>query len=110
MAKTFYTERDIEDLAAQGAQSLPVDENTVLTELARERARELGIEIVEVQADSSSAPQRSADAPKAQADALPSGAELESRIYNSVKTRLGDQVDETLLRAIVRRVLKNVGS
>ena len=103
MAKTFYTERDIEDLAAQGAQSLPVDENTVLTELARERARKLGIEIVEGDAS-----------PKAETEpeqpAPPSGAELESRIYNSVKSRLGDQVDETLLRAIVRRVLKNVGS
>jgi citrate lyase gamma subunit len=44
-----------------------------------------------------------------QAAPPPSGSELEQRVYSSVKKRLGDQVDETLLKAIVQRVLKNVG-
>ena len=38
MAKTFYTERDIEDLARQGVTSLEVNADVVLTELAREKA------------------------------------------------------------------------
>ena len=58
MPKTFYTERDIEDLAAQGVQSLHVDENTVLTELAREAARKLGIQLTEHDERPSSAPHR----------------------------------------------------
>ena len=116
MPKTFYTERDIEDLAAQGVQSLRVTEDTVLTELAREAARKLGIQLTEGDDRPSSAPQRpylsekQKSAPKAsQAAAPPSGSELEQRVYSSVKNRLGDQVDDTLLKAIVQRVLKNVG-
>ena len=116
MAKTFYTEHDIQDLAAQGVQSLRVDENTVLTELAREAARKLGVQLTEGDDRPSSAPHRpylsekQKPAPKgSQAAQPPSGSELEQRVYSSVKKRLGDQVDETLLKAIVQRVLKNVG-
>ena len=115
MAKTFYTERDIEDLAAQGVKSLTVGENTVLTEIAREKARKLGVELLnERDSRPSSAPERpylsDEPAPKAPAaSAVPGGGELQDRVYSSVKARLGDQVDETLLKAIVQRVLKNVG-
>ncbi len=116
MAKTFYTERDIEDLAAQGVQSLRVDDDTVLTELAREAARKLGIQLTERDERPSSAPHRpylsDKDKPArnaASAAAAPSGGDLEQRVYSSVKKRLGDQVDDTLLKAIVQRVLKNVG-
>lgn len=38
---------DIENLAAQGKKELVVDENTVLMNLARDMARQLGIAIVE---------------------------------------------------------------
>jgi septal ring-binding cell division protein DamX len=38
---------DIENLAAQGKKELVVDENTVLMNLARDMARQLGITIVE---------------------------------------------------------------
>lgn len=115
MAKTFYTERDIEDLAASGVKSLTVDENTVLTEVAREKARKLGVELLgERDSRPSSAPARpyltDKPAPKAEPAAeKPRGSELQERVYSSVKARLGDQVDETLLKAIVQRVLKNVG-
>ena len=37
---------DIENLAAQGKKELVLDENTVLMELARDMARQLGISIV----------------------------------------------------------------
>ena len=47
MAKKFYTERDIEDMAARGILSLEVDDNTVLTELAFEKASRLGVAIVQ---------------------------------------------------------------
>jgi len=43
--KTFYCAEDIEGLAAQGRTELVVDENTVLTDLARDAARQLGISV-----------------------------------------------------------------
>jgi hypothetical protein len=42
----FYCAEDIENLAAQGKKELILDENTALTDLARDMARQMGIEIV----------------------------------------------------------------
>ena len=44
--KTFRSAEDIENLAAQGKTELIIDENTVLTDLARHTADQLGITIV----------------------------------------------------------------
>ena len=44
--KTFYSAQDIENLAAQGVRELVADENTVLTDLARDMAGQLGIKLV----------------------------------------------------------------
>lgn len=118
MAKVFYTERDIEDLARQGVKSLAVGEDVVVTDLAREKARRLGVELLnERDSRPASAPARpyisEAPSPAASAPvvkpAAPSGSDLEVRVFSAVKGKLGDQVDETLLRTIVKRVLKNLG-
>jgi len=45
--KTFYCVEDIERLAAQGRRELQIDEDTVLTDLARDTARQLGISLVQ---------------------------------------------------------------
>jgi hypothetical protein len=66
--KTYYSAQDIEALAAQGVRELIVDENTVLTDLARDMALQLGIKLV---APGRPAVAGSALAPKA---AAPSGA------------------------------------
>ncbi len=42
----FYCAEDIERLAGQGKTELVLDENTTLTDLARDAARQLGITIV----------------------------------------------------------------
>ncbi|MDA1329471.1 MAG: hypothetical protein O3B43_00140 [Chloroflexi bacterium] len=109
MAKTFYTDRDIEDLANQGVESLEVGDDVVLTDLAREKARRLGVKLVEI----SSKPARTAPASAPQtptpSTSSPQGGELESRIFASVKARLGDQVDDKLLSTIVKRVIKSLG-
>ena len=47
MAKQFFTERDIEDLAARGVFTLTVCDDVVLTELAYEKAERLGVELVQ---------------------------------------------------------------
>ncbi len=128
MAKVFYTERDIEDLARQGVKSLTVTDEVVVTDLAREKARRLGLTLVgERDSRPSSAPARpyvsefvspAAQAPTAQAPAAkpaaaptsaPSASELEARIFSAVKGKLGDQVDDALLHTIVNRVLKSLG-
>jgi hypothetical protein len=58
MPKTFYTERDIEDLAKRGVISLLEDDDVVLTDIARDKAMRLGIEIVHEIDKPSSAPER----------------------------------------------------
>ena len=44
--KEFYTEKDIEDMAARGVMSLQLTDNVVLTDLAYERAKSLGVALV----------------------------------------------------------------
>lgn len=51
MPKEFYTERDIEDLFQRGIRSLQVSENVVLTELAYEKAKGLGVQLITDRAD-----------------------------------------------------------
>lgn len=46
MPKEFYTERDIEDMVKRGILSLEVNDNVVLTDLAYEKARRLGMRLV----------------------------------------------------------------
>lgn len=58
MGKTIYTERDIEDLAQQGKRSLEITEEILLTELAVEKARQLGITLENRQEAPPSAPVR----------------------------------------------------
>jgi len=117
MAKTFYTERDIEDLARQGVKSLVVTEDVVVTDLAREKARRLGLDLLsERDSRPASAPARpyisEVASPAASAPAATppdSSSDLESRVFVAVKGKLGDQVDDALLHTIVNRVLKSLG-
>jgi hypothetical protein len=43
---TYYTAKDIEELAAKGVRQLVLDPNAVLTDFARETAQQLGIALV----------------------------------------------------------------
>ncbi len=90
MAKTFYTERDISDLADRGVTALEVNDDVVLTELARDAARARGVKLVR------SAP------PAPAADAQ---AELIHRVKAAVLARLGDGVDAAVLDAAVAKVM-----
>ncbi|NOY98902.1 MAG: hypothetical protein GXP40_06840 [Chloroflexi bacterium] len=120
MPKTFYTERDIEDLARQGVRSLVVDDNAVLTDLAYEKARQLGLELVNKNDKPPAAPERpyiAGASPAAAAPAVragttgavpPRSSDLRKRVYDAVVARLGDSVDPKLLDTIIRRVLKSI--
>jgi len=119
MPKIFYTERDIEDLYHSGVTTLVVNDDVVVTDLAREKARKLGVELLKEYDQPSSAPIRpyitknqspSAAPPMPQvAIPAPNKADLEERVYKAVQAQVGDTVDTSLLKTIIERVLKNVG-
>ncbi len=67
--RTFYTESDIEDLAASGARQLEVGSGVFLTDAARERAEELGIVLA---VPGAPAPKAAATPAPAASAALPS--------------------------------------
>ena len=46
MAKKFYTEIDIEDLFKSGVQSLRINDDIALTDLAYEKAKRLGLQLL----------------------------------------------------------------
>jgi hypothetical protein len=58
MPKQFFTERDIEDLAARGVFTLTVCDDVVLTELAYEKAARLGVKLVQTHPQPPAAPVR----------------------------------------------------
>lgn len=118
MPKQFYTERDIEDMAARGQYSLTVNDEVVLTELAFEKAQRLGVKLIQPHQTPPSAPIRPyLSEPVKPAGTLktysaPSGdqnSDLRERIRSAVQAKLGDQVDSALLDTIITRVLNNVG-
>jgi hypothetical protein len=93
MAKTFYTERDIMDLAGRGVTSLEVNDNVVLTDAARDEALKRGVRLVRSVGEQSEGPDQ---------------AELVHRVKAAVIARLGDQVDAELLNAVVIKVIKGM--
>lgn len=128
MPKQFYTEKDIEDLFRSGKKSLPVTGDIVLTELALEKARQLGVQLVmdhaeyppgapvrpylsdvnvrQVKPNVSSQTARASTAPDGHSrNVLP----IEQRIRSAVVAKLGNQVDAALLDNIIHRVVKGLG-
>lgn len=119
MAKQFYTERDIEDLAARGVFSLTVCDDIVLTELAFEKAERLGVKLVQTHPQPPASPVRpylhepAAPARPARvtkkAPPLREDEALRQRIRSAVRAKLGDEIDPDLLETIITRVLDNIG-
>ena len=116
MAKKFFTERDIEDMAARGQHTLTVSEDVVLTELAFEKAERLGVKLLQPHQTPPSAPirpylteqERPTAAKPVSKPSLKADEDLRERIRTAVKTKLGDQIDDTLLDNIITRVLNNI--
>ena len=134
MPKTFYTEHDIEDLVKRGIQSLIVDDDVVLTDLAYEKARRLGLELLRQNDKPPAAPERpyiaktrmaparspqKAEIKKSTPPAAPptaserkpgGGDDMHTRVRDAVIARLGDSVDPKLLDTIIQRVLKSIST
>lgn len=131
MPKTFYTERDIEDLFNNGVLSMVVNDEVVVTDLGRERAGKLGFELIREHDQPPSAPVRPYITKQKSPTAAPSPAQipsklakkamaankppqtsppsLEQRVQQAVIAKVGDTVDPKLLETIIRRVLNSVG-
>jgi len=134
MPKKFYTEKDIEDLFRSGVKSLEVCDDVVLTELAYEKARRLGFQLVTDRADAPPAASvrpylseknpvqsKPVAASVSQAESQPAltpalsqrergnGSDIETRIRSAVIAKLGNQVDAKLLDNIIHRVVKATG-
>ena len=132
MPKKFYTEKDIEDLFHSGAKSLQVTDEVVLTELAYEKAKRLGFQLITDRADvPPAAPVRpylseknppqakpvavsvpSAESQPALTPALSQRereSNIETRIRSAVIAKLANQVDAKLLDNIIHRVVKATG-
>jgi len=95
--KIFYTERDIEDLWRQGLTRLSIHDDVVLTDLAREKAAKLGLLLV--------AESPPANPPRPPSPAGPAVDDLRGKIKATVLARMGDQIPEALLEAIIPEVL-----
>jgi hypothetical protein len=127
MPKQFYTEKDIEDLVQRGVRSLQVTDEVVLTELAYEKARRLGLQLVTNLPDTPpAAPVRPylaenkpvqtrpvtgsvSQAVSQPQPSKPDTTAIEQRIRSAVIAKLGDQVDAKLLDNIIHRVVRSTG-
>ncbi len=96
MPKTFYTERDVIDLVQRGVTTLEVNDDIVLTDLARDEALKRGLRLV--------ASKKAAETPAPVDDT----DELIHRVKAAVLARLGEQVDAQMLDSVVTRVVKDV--
>jgi hypothetical protein len=95
MTKTFYTERDIDDMHARGVTSIDVNDDIVLTDLARERMFKYGIR--------SNRMESTITRPQDNSQEI-----LVQRIKTAVLARLNGQVDPVLLDTVIRRVIADM--
>lgn len=99
MAKTIYTERDIEDLARRGVKEIALTDQVYLTDVARERAEKLGVALRVSAAPSVTPAPVTIAAPRGDAE------QLVNQVKADVIAKLGSSVDAALIDRIVRRVI-----
>ncbi|GIK40154.1 MAG: hypothetical protein BroJett011_39870 [Chloroflexota bacterium] len=122
--KTFYTERDISDMHANGVTEIEIDDDVVMTDLARERAIALGLKmkLVAQRSGQPSGLPRLAVAPQMQlppavvgpSSPLPAPAappppatesDLAAQVKSAVIARLGTNAHNDLLDQVIPQVL-----
>lgn len=122
--KTFYTERDISDMHANGVTEIEIDDDVVLTELAREKAIALGLKmkLVTQRSGQPNSLPRLAVAPQmllppavvGPSSPLPTpaapppgatGTDLAAQVKSAVIARLGTDAHNDLLDQVIPQVL-----
>jgi HSP90 family molecular chaperone len=123
MTKEFYTEKDIEELVNRGVHELEINDDILLTVLAYEKARELGLTLHKQGNNDPSVPIRPylssissqttninySTVSHSQRIQSSDQIDLYNRIHIAVKQKLGDQIDSVLLDRIIERVLHSTG-
>ena len=114
MARTFSTERDIEDMANRGVTEIELNDSVYITDVAREMMDRLGIKRKVTNGTAPSSVLKSPDvanlhkpAPAAK-DAALTDAEKQQvidQVKSGVIARLGAGVDSKVVDQIVRRVV-----
>jgi hypothetical protein len=105
--KTFYTERDIADLHAAGVREIEVNDDVVLTDLAREKVAALGISLKVVEACGCAL--QPAPPPAPTAPTL-DRAKLVSQVKARVMARLGTTAYNGLLDQVIPQVVAQLTS
>lgn len=112
--KTFYTERDIEDMQARGVTEIEVDDDVVLTDLARDKAIALGVHLKSVARRSSppnNSPRPTVAGPSSPlpaagtSSAVKSEPDLAAQVKAAVIARLGTTAHNDLLDQVIPQVL-----
>lgn len=117
MGKEFYTERDIEDMVQRGERSIVVHDDVVLTDLAYEKAKRLGVVLLQPNDTPPAAPVRPyINKPVPSPKTSNSGSGYASKIdairanvKSAVRAKLGSQVSDELLDRIIDRVASELG-
>ena len=103
MAKTIYTERDVEDLARRGVKEIAMTDEVYLTDSAHERAEKLGVTLRTVAAAPVAArPDHLPVVPQENAE------QVVSQVKAAVMAKLGPGVDAAVIERIVRRVVSQM--
>jgi len=118
MPKTFFTERDIEDMFQRGTHSISINDDVVLTELAYEKAKKLGMDLLQATDTPPAAPIRpylnsplTVNSGPASPGISPSPRleEIKARVREAVRARLGSSIDPALIDKIIERVAADIG-
>jgi hypothetical protein len=114
MPKTFYTDRDIDDMIRDGITSLVVTDDVVVTDVARERAYKSDFKFIKENDIAPSTPVRPyvVENPvkiKKEIAIKQQEVSIEQQVLEAVKAKVGDSVDEALLETIIQRVIKSIG-
>ncbi|MGE5141243.1 MAG: hypothetical protein ACM3JD_17380 [Rudaea sp.] len=111
MARVFYTEQDIQDLAKRGVKEIELNDDVYLTDLARERMESLGIKGRTAGAAPSAASRPMSAPPTGPAPGSLSEAERQQvfdKVRSGVIARLGPGIDAALVDRVVRQVVNRL--
>ncbi len=113
--KVFYTERDIETMFAQGVTEIEVDDNVVITDLAQDKARALGIKMKKVKVRAGPPMKRGLGRiavasnasllPATRAEPAPADTDPAAKIKAAVIARLGTTQYNDLLDRLIPTLL-----
>lgn len=110
MARTFYTERDIQDLAKRGVTEIEVNDSVYITDVAREMMDKLGIKRKVTNRAAPTSILASPDVtnlrkPASQTLSDDERQQVIDKVKSGVIARLGPGVDSAVIDQIVRRVV-----